>query len=65
MLSRRVLNRTVGKMKENSPTHCYNCYPCAHNGVRPGVGAVMQKEDLLKEDLIHLPVWPNPSNSLF
>lgn len=38
---------TVGKIRENSPPHCYSCIPCAQTGVRSG--AVKQ------ETLIHLP----------
>jgi len=53
MLSRRMLNRTVGRMRENSPHRCFNCFPCAQNSERPCAGTAMQKEDL-----IHLPVWP-------
>jgi hypothetical protein len=56
ILSQRVLNRTVGRMKENNPPHCCNCFPCTQTGV----GAAMQKKDL-----IHLPVWPNRLNLLF
>jgi hypothetical protein len=45
--------KIVVRMWENSPMHCYICLPCVLYGI------VMQDDDL-----IHLPVWLNPSNSL-
>jgi hypothetical protein len=49
---------TVGRMTENSLPDCCSCLLCAQTAVHSGI--VVQEEDL-----IHLPVWPNPLNSLF
>lgn len=45
-------------MWENNPLHCCNYFPCAQTFVQSGV--IMQEKYL-----IHLPVWPDSSNSFF
>ena len=45
---------TVGRVGKNSLSHCCSCLI----GVRSGLV-------MLEDELIHLPVWLNPSNSLF
>jgi hypothetical protein len=49
---------TVRRIRESIPLNFCNCLPCAQTGLRSDVF-------IQEEDLIHFPVWPNPSNSLF
>ena len=55
-VSQRLLNVKIGWVGEESPPHCSNCLPCAQTGV--------WSNGTQEEDLVHLHVGPNRSNTM-